>query len=104
MDHFAVARGDAVADAARRLGNDRAMPAKGKRPRHRQADDARPDHQNVYDRLPLPKDPSLRDIQSRPLAGQRFHRTMTALQAEAETKKAARFRRPPLPLFRSEAL
>ena len=63
MDHFAVARGDAVADAAGGLGDDHAMPAKSQRPRNRQPDDAGPDHQNVHDRLPLPKALSLSGIQ-----------------------------------------
>jgi hypothetical protein len=51
MDHLAVARGDSVADAARRLDHDHTMTAKAERARNGEPDDTRANYQDVYGRL-----------------------------------------------------
>ncbi len=48
VDHLAVARGDAVGDAAGRFGDGDIVPAQSRRARDRKPDDARADHKDLH--------------------------------------------------------
>jgi hypothetical protein len=48
MDHLAVARGDAGADAAGGFGDEYLVPGERRRPRHREPDHAGSDHQDLH--------------------------------------------------------
>ena len=62
VNHLAVARGDAVGDAARRFGNGDIVPAQRRFTRDREPDDAGADHKDLHE-PPLCHAPRRRSIQ-----------------------------------------